>query len=93
MPGKHYLISSLPGKTSRTLLNSEAEPDIKRHSPSIRYTFPPKHMLEMQTNGLDDTVGERSGSVVECLTPDWGARGSSLTGVTALWSLSKTHLS
>ena len=27
---------------------------------------------------------ERSGSVVECLTPDKGAAGSSLTGVTAL---------
>ena len=27
---------------------------------------------------------ERSGSVVECLTPDRGAAGSSLTGVTAL---------
>ena len=37
--------------------------------------------------------GERSGSVVECLTRDWGVAGSSLTGVTALWSLSKTHLS
>ena len=36
---------------------------------------------------------ERSGSVVECLTQDRGAAGSSLTGVTALWSLSKTHLS
>ena len=36
---------------------------------------------------------ERSGSVVECLTLDRGAAGSSLTGVTALWSLSKTHLS
>ena len=36
---------------------------------------------------------ERSGSVVECLTPDQRATGSSLTGVTALWSLSKTHLS
>ena len=36
---------------------------------------------------------ERSGSVVECLTRDRGAMGSSLTGVTALWSLSKTHLS
>ena len=32
---------------------------------------------------------ERSGSVVECLTRDRGAAGSSLTGVTALWSLSK----
>ena len=36
---------------------------------------------------------ERSGSVVECLTRDQRVAGSSLTGVTALWSLSKTHLS
>ena len=36
---------------------------------------------------------KRSGSVVECLTRDRKAAGSSLTGVTALWSLSKTHLS
>ena len=38
-------------------------------------------------------VRERSGSVVECLTLDRRAMGSSLTGVTPLWSLSKTHLS
>ena len=36
---------------------------------------------------------ERSGSVVECLTQDPGTAGSSITGVTVLWSLSKTHLS
>ena len=36
---------------------------------------------------------ERSGSVVECLTRDRRAAGSSLTGVTTLLSLSKTHLS
>ena len=36
---------------------------------------------------------ERNGSVVECLTRDRGAAGSSLIGVTALWSLNKTHLS
>ena len=36
---------------------------------------------------------ERTGSVVECFTGDPGAVGSSLTGVTALWSLSKTHYS
>ena len=36
---------------------------------------------------------ERSGSVVEFLIQDRGAAGSSLTAVTALWSLSKTHLS
>ena len=34
---------------------------------------------------------ECSGSVVECLTRDRGAAGSSLTEVTALWSLSKTY--
>ena len=38
-------------------------------------------------------IRERSGSVVECLTPDQGAGGMSLTGVIALWSLSKTNLS
>ena len=36
---------------------------------------------------------EHSGSVVECLTRDGEAAGSSLTGVTVLWSLSKIHLS
>ena len=36
---------------------------------------------------------ERSDSVVECLTRDQKAAGSSITGVTALWSLSKIHLS
>ena len=44
------------------------------------------YQLSMLTRG-------RSGSVVECLTRDRRAGGSSLTGVTALWSLSKTHLS
>ena len=35
---------------------------------------------------------EHSGSVVECLTRYRETAGSSLTGVTALWSLNKTHL-
>ena len=39
------------------------------------------------------SIREGSGSVVECLTRDRGVAGSSLTGVTLLWSLSKTHLS
>ena len=42
---------------------------------------------------LDMPTGERSGSVVECLTRDQGAVGSSITSVTALWSFSKTHSS
>ena len=33
---------------------------------------------------ITSSIGERSGSVVECLTPDRRAAGSSLTGVTAL---------
>ena len=40
-----------------------------------------------------EVVWERSGSVVECLTRDREPTGSSLTSVTGLWSLSKTHLS
>ena len=42
-------------------------------------------------NEPDHEIRGSSGSVVECLTQ--GAAGPSLTGVTALWSLSKTHLS
>ena len=40
---------------------------------------------------FSEPIWERSGSVVECLTRDRRATGSSLTRVTALWSLSKTH--
>ena len=38
-------------------------------------------------------VGEHSDSAVGCLTRDQEAAGLSLTGITALWSLSKRHLS
>ena len=38
---------------------------------------------------ITDDKRECSGSVVECLTQDQGAVSSSLTGITALWSLSK----
>ena len=49
---------------------------------------------EMQHHAaFHQCLWERSGSVVECLTRDRGAAGSSLTGITGLWSLSKTHLS
>ena len=42
---------------------------------------------------LNPYLWEPSGSVVEYLTRDRGAAGTSLTGVTLLWSLSKTYLS
>ena len=52
---------------------------------------------EMIGNYLKQTTSadrwEHSGSVVECLTRDLRATCSSLTSVTVLWSLSKTHLS
>ena len=48
--------------------------------------------LDLRLQGLIDNR-EHIGSVVECLIRDRGAAGSSPTGVTALWSLSKTHLS
>ena len=37
-------------------------------------------------------MGEGSGSVVECLTRDRRAAGSSLTGVTALCPLARTFI-
>ena len=51
------------------------------------------HMMHLTYLSFLYLSRERSGSVVECLTRDGRAAGSSLTGVTALWSLSKTHLS
>ena len=47
---------------------------------------------QVSVNALTVPYGAQwlSGRVLEW---DWGAAGSSLTGVTALWSLSKTHLS
>ena len=47
--------------------------------------------IKFSANDYNRGNGERSGSVEECLTRDRGAVGSSLTGITALWSLSKTH--
>ena len=42
---------------------------------------------------LDTVKSGWGSSVVECLTRDRGATGSNLTGITALLSLGKTHLS
>ena len=53
----------------------------------------PTSFILYSESDFDQTLRERSGSVEECLTQDRGAAGLSLTGVTALWSLSRTHLS
>ena len=50
----------------------------------VKWQLPKRPNIGIQTN-----YRERSGSVVECLTRDRKAAGPSLTGVTALWSLSK----
>ena len=55
--------------------------------------FSPRGLGGMLHNGLLPVPEGASGSVVECLTRDRGAAGLSLTSVTALWSLSKTHFS
>ena len=52
-----------------------------------------KCILRIQYRETTPYFLERSGSVVECLTHDRGVVGSSLTSITALWSLTKTHLS
>ena len=46
-----------------------------------------------RTSDLQVKLWEHSGSVIECLSRDRGVAGSSLTGVTSLWSLGKTDLS
>ena len=60
----------------------------------LAMSIPPPPIIN-ETDRLPgaSAIWERSGSVVECLTRDRRAAGASLTGVTALWSLSKTNLS
>ena len=57
------------------------------------YTKEPPHLDCLYVYRKEYLVWECSGSVVECMTRDLEAAGSSIIGVTALWSLSKTHLS
>ena len=61
---------------------------VRKFSRFVRFTFCIINVYQHSTG-----TREGSGSEVECLTGDRGAAGSSLTGVTALWSLGKTHLS
>ena len=57
------------------------------------YSYKDVAYIQVTFLHADVTFRECSGSVAECLTRDRTAAGSSLIGVTALWSLSKTHLS
>ena len=49
--------------------------------------------IKFDTVSLDVNSKALGSPVAQCLTRDREAAGSSLTSVTALWSLSKTHLS
>ena len=64
-----------------------------RHYISRKITFGAPSSGGVLYSACGAFIWESSGLVVECLTRDQGATGSSLTGVTALWSLSKTYLS
>ena len=60
---------------------------------SIHDIFEPAHeKFILIAYILDKKESARCESVVERLNRDQEAAGSSLTGVTVLWSLSKTHL-
>ena len=66
-------------------------PLILHHSVRVLQKYPfeyikNKRFVETVLLSTHETFMERSGSVLECLTRDRGATGSSLTGVTALWS-------
>ena len=52
------------------------------------------NVMNIMQDGYSSILPELGAhSVEECLTRDREAAGLSLTGVIALWSLSKTHLS
>ena len=86
--------TDFPGH-SRRAERTTIGPPAKRHLKGVLLTgwLWPAFMCSLGFNFDHVLCWERSDSVVECLTRDRGATGSSLTGVTALWSLSKTHLS
>ena len=65
----------------------------KKNNFEIRTLIEVECCILLQVVILTLSYLEHSGSVVECLTGDREAAGSSLTGITALWSLSKTYLS
>ena len=49
------------------------------------YSYSCLNPLSNENPCLNQEIWERSGSVVDCLSRDRGAAGSSLTGVTALY--------
>ena len=72
--------------------NNHQTPEEDKQSKATSSLFPIKMIakLEWTQSNAQQNIGS---AVVECLTRDLGAAGSSLTSVTTLWSLSKAHLS
>ena len=87
-PSEHDQVSAEELKNSLTRVDT-----FKQHVWVLGVFNYPKLDLDEHQPIIKQNCRERSGSVVEYLTRDRGAAGSSLTDVTALWSLSKTHLS
>ena len=82
----------------KSLFKGLKKQNINRNQSVYAYFISKKWVLtsfkhKFQLKQLTLYKWERSGSVVECLTRDRGAAGSSRTGDTTLWSLRKTHLS
>ena len=84
----------ITGDFDLNVLNSQTKKKIDSFCTKFSLHQPltdPSHFTEHSSSLINlILVG---GAVVEGLTRDRGVAGSSLTGVTALWSLSKAHLS
>ena len=87
-PSEHDQVSAEELKNSLTRVDPS-----KQHVWVLGDFNYPKLDLGENQPIIKQNCRERSGSVGEYLTRDRGVADSSFTGVTALWSLSKTHLS
>ena len=87
--------SSSSDTESLTRLSRDSSSDSDMSDSTSEADMDDKHDKQGTNVFLSFTIlsRESSSSVVECLTRDREVAGSSFTGVTALWSLSKTHLS
>ena len=89
----NIIIDELPNKTRIKPLKNARDNQVDNFAYASGITVSHGQFLRIFGRAWENALRECSGSVVECLTRDREAAGSSLTGVTVLWSLSKTHLS